>query len=250
MDWNKVYHTAMTYGTVAWSEVVSVPIVLVSRFGGKDGPEKGRNIIRWWANQFIRGTGMTHEVFGLENIRPDQNYLIMSTHRSHIDGPLLIVTTPFTFSFVIKQALSDIPVWGHAARAAGYVPIIREDAQKSRKKLMGAAQQLESGGNMLIFPEGSRAPNDDFLPLKKGGVVLAIQTQVPILPVAISGTGHILPKNGLAVSPGHAIIRYGKPIETKGLTYDDRNTLLKRVETAMKTMYIPGKIHPGDYRPD
>jgi len=250
MNWTQVYHTAMTYGTVAWSEMVAFPIVAVTAFGGDDGPEKGRRIIRWWSRQFIRGTGMTYEVFGLENIDPEQNYLIMSSHRSHIDGPLLNVTTPFTFSFVIKQAIADVPVWGKAVTSAGYVPVIREDPQESKTKLRGAAHQLKTGGNMLVFPEGSRAPTDEFLPFKKGGIILAIQSQVPILPVAISGTGHILPRKKHVVSPGHAIIRYGKPISTTGLTYDDRNDLLKQVGTSVKSMYIPGVVHPGDYRPD
>ncbi len=249
MDLNKVYHTLMTYGTVAWSEMVAVPIWAVSKLGGQDGPEKGRRIIRWWSRQFIAGTGMTYEVFGLENIEPGQNYLIMSSHRSHLDGPLLNVTTPFTFSFVIKQAIADVPVWGNAVTSAGYVPIIREDRSQSKKKLKGALEQLKSGNSMLVFPEGKRAPTDEFLPFKKGGIVLAIQAQVPILPVAISGTGYILPRKVHVVTPGHAIIRYGKPIPTKGLTYEDRNDLLKQVETAIKSMYIPGRVHPGDYKP-
>lgn len=249
MNWKQVYHTALTYGSLAWSEILAVPIIAVSTMGGKDGPENGRRIIRWWSKHFIASIGMTYEVFGLENIQPGQNYLIMSSHRSHIDGPLLNVTTPFTFSFVIKQAIADVPVWGKAVMSAGYVPIIREDRNQSQKKLRGALEQLQEGNSMLVFPEGKRAPTDEFLPFKKGGVVLAIKAQVPILPVAISGTGHILPRKVHFVTPGHAIVRYGKPIQTKGLTYDDRNDLLKQVETAIKSLYIPGPVQPGDYRP-
>lgn len=249
MDWNKIYHTVLTYGSLAWSEMVGIPILVVGTIGGKDGPEKGRRLIRWWSGQFIKATGMTYEVFGLENIRPERNYLVMSSHRSHIDGPLLNVTTPFTFSFVIKKSLGDIPIWGWAVKSAGYVPIMRENKKKAKQELKGAAQHLSQGNNMLVFPEGTRSPTDEFLPFKKGGIVLAIQAQVPILPVAISGTGHILPKNATTMSPGHAIIRYGKPIETGGLTYEDRNDLLKRVEKAIKALYIPGPVKPGDYKP-
>jgi len=230
--------------------MVAFPIVAVSVLGGEDGPEKGRRIIRWWSRQFIKGTGMTYEVFGLENIEPGQNYLVMSNHRSHLDGPLLIVSTPFTFSFVIKQSLGEIPLWGWAVRSAGYVPVVREDKQVAKKEILNAADLLNKGESMLVFPEGTRAPGDEFLPFKKGGIVLAIKTGVPILPVAVSGTGHIIPKKSLKVTPGHAIIRYGEPIPTKGLTYDDRNDLLAKVETAIKSMYIPGPVKKGDYVPD
>ena len=249
MNLKEIYHTGLTYGSLAWSMCVAVPIFVVSKTRGDRGREEGRRLIRWWSRQFITAAGLDYEVFGLENIQPGQNYIIMSNHRSHLDGPLLNVTTPFTFSFVIKQSIADVPVWGDAVTSAGYVPVVREDKQKAKKDILSATQILEKGESLLVFPEGTRAPGDEFLPFKKGGVVLAIQAGVPILPVAISGTGHVLPKKALHVSPGHAIIRYGKPIETRGLTYDDRNELLARVEKAIKSMYIPGPVHKGDYEP-
>lgn len=237
MDLKGFFHTGLTYLAAVWSVGVSVPIIAVGNLRGKKGRSESLGLIRWWARQFIAAAGVDYTVLGLENIQPGQNYILMPNHRSHLDGPLLIVTTPFFFSFVIKQSLANIPIWGWAARTAGYVPVIRDDRESAKKKLASAAELLKRGESMLVFPEGSRAPGHAFLPFKKGGIILAIQTGVPILPAAISGTGDILPKNGLTVTPGPAIIRYGKPIETKGLTYEDRNELLAKVEKSIKSMY-------------
>ena len=245
MDLERLFYTGRTYATITtWTLLDWIPILSSCFIGGDKGREVGRRIIRHWSAQLLKAGGVTWDVEGLENIDKNQNYVIISSHRSHLDGPLLNVVTPFTFSFVIKDSLGKIPLWGWAVRSVGYVPIVRHDKEKAKNKIQGALELLKKGESVLVFPEGSRSPTDEFLPFKKGGIVLAIQAQVPILPVAVSGTGYILPKGALTIKPGHALVRFGRPIPTKGLTYEHRNKLLKEVEEAVRSLYVPGPISP------
>ena len=105
---------------------------------------------------------------------------------------------------------------------------------------------MNSGKNILIFPEGTRAPSDEFLPFKKGGVITAIKAGVPIIPVAMSGTNRVVPARVLTVSSGPVLMRIGKPIPTEGLTLEDRDKLLERVKQAIEEMYIPGYPESSD----
>ena len=78
------------------------------------------------------------------------------------------------------------------------------------------------------------------LDFKKGGVILAIKAGVPILPVGLSGTGRIIPARVLRVNAGDVLMRVGEPIDTTGLTLDDRDELLAQVRTTLEALYQPG----------
>ena len=144
---------------------------------------------------------------------------------------------PVRFAFVIKRELARIPFFGWGAKALGYVPIDRQDPRDAVSGMKMAAQAVRAGRRVLVFPEGTRSPTGSWLPFKKGGVVLAIEAQAPILPVAIAGTAALLPSHSLGPRPGRAVVVVGKPIPTEGLTYADRDPLLARVETEIRRLY-------------
>jgi 1-acyl-sn-glycerol-3-phosphate acyltransferase len=81
----------------------------------------------------------------------------------------------------------------------------------------------------MVFPEGTRSPTADMLPFKDGAFRLAIDTGVPILPLAVSGTGTALPKHGWRFGRSVAEVRVLEPIETTGLTVKDVPALRDRV---------------------
>ena len=167
-------------------------------------------------------------------------YIIMSNHRSHVDTPLLIVGLPFLFGFIVKKELMQIPVFAAGMRGIGCVAVSRGGAKKDHDVLGDVAQEVAGGKNILIFPEGTRAPTEQFLPFKKGGAVLALKAGVPILPVAVSGTNRIIPARETTVSPGKLLLRIGAPIPTEGLSLDDRDSLLEAVKASIEELYEPG----------
>jgi len=210
-------------------------------------------LIVLWSRAFLRSVGVRWEVRGAENAAGLGPCVILSSHRSHLDGPLLLCTLPLNFAFVIKRSLARIPLWGWAVTGAGYVAIDRHDHADSLAGMRRAADAVRSGRRVLIFPEGTRSDTDDFLPFKKGGVVLAIEAGVPVLPVAVAGTREILPRglHNATFRGGPTVVCIGRPIPTAGMTYEDRSALLAAIEADIRRLHaeanarLRGQARPG-----
>lgn len=228
-------YTILSYIWLIFGTIILGPMVLL--FSGMKAYKIADDIIVLWSLVLLKVFGVKYKVFGIENIDANLSYVIMSNHRSHLDGPLLLSTLPIRFGFVIKRSLARIPIWGWAVTCARFVSIDRHDRTDSIRGMKQAASLVSSGRNILVFPEGTRSPTGDFLPFKKGGAVLAIESKVPILPVAIAGTYNILPRNAWWTRTGKAVVEVGKPISTLGMSYEDRDKLLKEVETQIRTLY-------------
>ena len=210
------------------------PIVLLGLTGRIDAADR---LIRFWSWALLRAVGVRIQSFGLEHAEGMGPCVILCNHRSHLDGPVLLCTLPFPFSFVIKKSLARIPLWGWAVTRAGYVAIDRGDHQDALAGMRRAADRIRAGRRVLTFPEGTRSPTNTFLPFKKGGALLAIQARVPILPVALAGTYDLLPKGSRAPRPGVVVVGVGRPIPTEGLGYEDRDRLIQQAEAAIHHLY-------------
>src|SRR4030095_9876127 len=145
-------------------------------------------------------------------------------------------------SILYKAELRKIPIMKTAFDVGGYVAVERGDRAKSMESIARGAESLRSGNSFLIFPEGTRSRSGDLLPFKKGGFIMAIQAQVPIVPVAVRGGRAAMRKGSPIVRPVHVSVRIGAPIPTRGLTVDDRDALIERVRTAIRTLLDEGSI--------
>ena len=105
----------------------------------------------------------------------------------------------------------------------------REQKEAALKAIDLAAESIRRGNSFLVFPEGTRSRTDEMLPFKKGGFVMAIQAQAPIVPVAISGGRDAMRKGSALIYPAHVRVRIGAPVPTTGMTLDDRDTLVATV---------------------
>ena len=203
---------------------------------------RAHSMARLWARGMLFTTGAQCTVEGLEYITHSGPFVVMSSHRSHMDVPVAITYLPFLFGFIVKKELMSVPVFRSAMQTIGCVAVSRGQSRGDHSVLDAVAADVAAGKNILIFPEGTRAPDDEFLPFKKGGVVTAIKAGVPILPVAISGTNHIIPARIHTVSSGPVLMRIGAPIITKELTLEDRDALLAQVQSAIADLYVPNYV--------
>lgn len=190
---------------------------------------------RLWARGVTQSAGVTDFIVkGVERIYDGEPYVLMSNHQSHLDPPSLIRSSDRPIGFLTKKELERFPVFGWAMRRTGHVFIDRKDKDKSHASIEKAAAQVAEGRCILVFPEGTRSQSDDLLPFKKGGFILAIKARVPIVPVGIAGTRHILPsQSALVRGKGPVAVVYGDPIETEGYDIEHKDKLMADVRAAI-----------------
>lgn len=175
-----------------------------------------------WASRVIANTEMMISVTGRENIAPGTTYLIMSNHQSHYDVAVIYYVLGASIRMVAKKELFNLPIFGNAMRAAGFVSVDRKNHESAIHSLEDAKARLSEGIPMWIAPEGTRSPTGELQPFKKGGFVIARATGAPILPVTIQGTRDALPAKGLLSRPGARVfVTIHPPIDPLSNRYAD-----------------------------
>ena len=172
--------------TALWTLLCSIPIILSAPFS-----PRGRlpySLGRFWAWLILKSNGVRLERQGAAHIRKDRSFVFISNHVSHLDSLAIALCIPNTLRFVAKASLAKIPVFSQAARMARVIFIDRGDSSRSRKTLTTALADLSEGISALFFAEGTRSTDGRLQALKKGGVILALQTGLPIVPVAVLGS--------------------------------------------------------------
>jgi 1-acyl-sn-glycerol-3-phosphate acyltransferase len=188
---------------------------------------------RIWVNWLLQTNGIRLSVQGLENLQKSHSYILISNHASLLDIPGIVSAFPFPVRFIAKKSLAWFPIFGWSLRLSGHILIDRQSAQSALKSLKKAASLLKSGISIIIFPEGTRSPDGQVKEFKGGGFLLALKSQVPIVPVSIGGTYQMLPRTGWRFFPGTIKIHVGDPIPTQGVPLRAARPLLKIVRNTV-----------------
>jgi len=186
-------------------------------------------------------TGIKTIVEGSEHIQRRRAAVYAANHTSQVEPPVIFDALCELFPrlrILYKAELRKLPILVRAFDLAGFVPLERGNREQSLPAIEGAADALREGNSFLIFPEGTRSKTGDLLPFKKGGFILAIKGQAPIVPVAISGAREAMRKGSLVISPVTVHVRFGPPIETAGLTLNDRDALSGRVREQIEALRL------------
>ena len=206
--------------------VCSIPIIAVGLFD-KEKYYTGK-LIKMWARWVIWSTGIQYEIDGLDNLNLDKQYIFMSNHESALDIVLGVAAIPSNLVFLAKKELFRVPVFGWAMEAAGMIKIDRQNPEIARESVSEAVETLKhSSFSTLIYPEGTRSNGEELLPFKKGGFILAIRTQLPVVPITILGAGNVLPKGTLAIKKSHIKMIIDNPIPTLEMDINDKDQLLQ-----------------------
>jgi 1-acyl-sn-glycerol-3-phosphate acyltransferase len=187
--------------------------------------------------------GIRYRVRGREHIPRNRAVVFCSNHESNVDPPVLFQALHKRLHVLFKPELTKLPVLGAVMVAGGFVPVERDRREASMASIDRAADSIRSGNSFLIFPEGTRSRTSELLPFKKGGFIMAIKAQAPIVPVAVSGGRSAMQKGSWIVRPVMVDVRIGEPVETAGYTLDERDQLIEVVRERIE------KLREGFSRP-
>jgi 1-acyl-sn-glycerol-3-phosphate acyltransferase len=191
---------------------------------------------RAWSRRLLRAAGADLDVVGTEHLPKDHPVVYVSNHQSWFDIFALASTLPGQMRFVAKKELASIPLLGRAMRSAEHIFIDRQNRQAAFSAYEEAAKAIRAGLNAVVFAEGTRSRTGELQSFKKGPFVLAIAAQVPIVPVYCAGTFTLLRKGSIRINPHPIALMFGKPINTEGLVYDDREELMKITRQAIEQL--------------
>jgi 1-acyl-sn-glycerol-3-phosphate acyltransferase len=228
--WRSIlFYTTLAISTVTMG-VAAIAVVMLTRRS-----DWAHLIAGAWAKVNLGAAGTSVSVRGLGNLQSDTSYIYAANHQSWFDIFAILGKLPVQFRWLAKAELFRIPILGQAMKATGYIPIDRDNRHKAFESLNFAARRVKEGDSIFIFPEGTRSLDGTLQDFKKGGFILAIHSQHPMVPVSITGTHRILPKRGeWQITPGSIRITVGQPIPTAGITTRNRDELILQVRTAIR----------------
>ncbi len=172
---------------------------------------------------------MVHPEYAFEH----PSCVYVSNHVSNLDPPALFIVLPRA-AFVLKQELSRIPLLGYVMGLGGFIYVNRKDRDSRRLAQREAVTRLRQGISVIIFPEGTRSRDGKLLPFRPGPFTIAIEAQVPIVPVTVRGARQLMPKGRPTVVPGEISLVFHPPVLTEGLAPEARGDLMKRIRQTME----------------
>ncbi len=217
--------------------IVLLPGILIPFLLGRKFSWIGYSFLWIWSWIFMQLTFIRYDLRGKENIQKKTSYIYVSNHTSFLDIPGIRLLIPGEFRPIAKKELLKIPVFGFIVRAATVV--VDRSSSQSRKQSMDKLREILQGGiSILIFAEGTQNRTKEILqPFKDGAFRIAIDTQLPIIPLVVIGAGRLMPPGTLTIKPGRIKVVAGEPIHVEGLTTDDVQALKQKTFDKMLEIY-------------
>jgi 1-acyl-sn-glycerol-3-phosphate acyltransferase len=181
-------------------------------------------------------SGIRYRVSGRQNVPRGTAVVYCSNHQSNVDPPVLYRALDRRLHILFKAELRKVPILGVVMETGGFIPVTRGKRDEAMGAIDLAAASIRSGNSFLIFPEGTRSRNEELLPFKKGGFIMAIKAQAPIVPVAVSGGRDAMRKGSAIIRPVMVDVKIGGPVPTAGYTLDDRDLLIAIVRERIEAM--------------
>ena len=196
---------------------------------------KRQDWIYWWANwgarNWLRLTGVKVNVTGREHLDPNQTYVFVANHQSYLDAAPLFAFTGRKMGMVAKKELLKAPILGYGMGFVNVIAIDRSNRDRAVETLKIANERLRSGISFGVCPEGTRAQPGEMLPFKKGAFHMAVQTGVPIAPIALKNADRLMGKGTGEAWPGTIEMVMMPPVETSWVKNDeDLDQLVQQVQ--------------------
>lgn len=174
--------------------------------------------VKWWSRMALTACGVRPRIVGLEHLHGAVAAILVANHASYIDSVVLMATIPTDFRFVAKRRLADYPLIGTVIRRAGHVTIEKATVAQQLAGATDLAHLLRAGQQLLVFPEGTFVHPPGLLPFRLGAFKAAVEAGLPVIPIALRGTRHVLPADTWLLRRGRIEVTIGAPLtpETRG----------------------------------
>jgi 1-acyl-sn-glycerol-3-phosphate acyltransferase len=188
-----------------------------------------------WTALILRMGGVRLSVKGIEHLDRSQQYVFMVNHQSNLDIPVLVQSLrSFQLRWIAKRELLWIPFFGWAMWASRHITIDRADPLDALRSLRRAKERIAAGISIVVFPEGTRSRSGKLLRFKKGGFLLAAQSNRPIVPVIINGSREVLPAGAWRLRSGTIEVTISQPIAVDGFGPGTLRRLANQVREAIE----------------
>ena len=226
---------AVTPVVLLW-RVVGWPFDRINYYGGR--------LFRLAGAVTVRLTPRWHfAVRGTLPLDPRLPYIIVANHESFADM-LLLTLLPWEMKWFSKIEIMWIPILGWAMWGARDIGVKRGRSASARIAMAACRERLARHVSVIIFPEGTRSPTSEMLPFKEGAFRLAVETGVPILPLAIHGTRNALARHDWRINAATAVVEVLEPIPTTGMSHQELKQMARtRIQAArdrLRTESEPG----------
>jgi 1-acyl-sn-glycerol-3-phosphate acyltransferase len=183
---------------------------------------------RRWVSSFARGffsiAGIRVEIRGDVHL-PNGNSIVVANHASYLDGVILQAFLPPQFSYVIKSEMRKVPLAGFMLRRIGSRFVERFAPSASARDARNLMRAAHRGEALAFFPEGTFRLEPGLGRFRPGAFVTAVRSSVPLVPVAIHGSRHILPSGTMLAKRGRLVIDILPPIRPEDPGFDDHREL-------------------------
>jgi 1-acyl-sn-glycerol-3-phosphate acyltransferase len=179
---------------------------------------------RTWARLILATTGVEVDVAGLERLDPNRAYVFVSNHQSIYDIPIIFWSLPYQVRIIAKESLGSFPFIGWHLRRTGHMLVDRKNPTRALNIFTRASTLMTQGLCLIVFPEGTRSRDGRVAPFKGGSFYLALRTGLPVVPLSVVGSRHVMLKGRLATYPGHVKLIVHGPIDTGALVDADPRT--------------------------
>jgi 1-acyl-sn-glycerol-3-phosphate acyltransferase len=215
--------------------LIATPIAMIAPMG-----RAMAWIERFWSSALVKMSKMRVVVKGIEHIHNDKTYIFVCNHQSALDIPLMMCYAPKQLRMIFKKELLYIPFFGFILWLLKFIPIDRGNREKAIISLKKAARRIHDGINIVIYADGTRSLDGELKPFKKGAFLLAIEAQVDVIPVTISGTINAMHKLGglFDVKFGQEVhIIFDAPISTGAYTVSQKDELKELINAQIGSNY-------------
>ncbi len=195
--------------------------------------------IIWAGKQALRMApkilGIRLDINGIDKIEREKPYIFMSNHLSFLDGPLLFLIIPQSIRVILKKEIFRIPVIGMGMRRIDFVPVDRKGIRGGKQSIDRAVRLIrEKKYSFLIFPEGTRSLDGQLQSFRRGGFFLALNSQVPIVPISIQGTFELMPKGSFFVRKGTIRVMFHSSVSVEKHDVKSLPSLMNKVRSMIQ----------------